>query len=84
MRVRITSADTALSGTLDDTAAARSCAALLPLAVELRGYASTEKITGLPRRPSPDGVPEVVRPGAGDLTTLTTTDRATGTIETDG
>jgi hypothetical protein len=57
-----------ITGTLDDSAAASDFAALLPLTLSMKDYASTEKISDLPRRLSTQGAPEGVDPSIGDIT----------------
>ncbi len=42
-------------------------ASLLPLSVTLTDYASTEKISDLPRRLATDGAPDGFDPSAGDI-----------------
>ncbi|MDH6168757.1 hypothetical protein M2282_003921 [Variovorax boronicumulans] len=68
MKIRITvDGDVVATGTLDDNASARDFAALLPLHLLLKDYASTEKIADLPRRLSMTGAPEACTPSAGDI-----------------
>ncbi len=55
------------SGTLENNATARDSASLLPLTVTLQDYASTKKISDLPRRLSTDGAPAGFDPSAGDI-----------------
>lgn len=52
---------------LDDTQASRDFVSLLPLKLELRDYAATEKIADLPRRLDTATAPEGYKPSAGDL-----------------
>lgn len=54
------------TATLDDTAAARDFAALLPLT--LKDYAVIERIADLPRKLSVTGAPAAHAPQAGELT----------------
>ncbi len=68
MRIRIIVDDTELAATLEDTAAARDFAALLPLDLTLEDYHGIEKVADLPRRLSTDGAPEGVDPEVGDIT----------------
>ncbi len=58
----------ALEATMEDHAAARDFLALLPLALTLRDYAGTEKISDLPTRVSTAGTPAGVDPDVGDIT----------------
>ncbi len=53
---------------LDDTAAARDFAKLLPLSLTLADYARIERIADLPKKLSTQGAPAGVTPSAGDLT----------------
>ena len=55
------------SATLDDNDSARDFAAMLPLNLPLKDYASTEKIAGLPRKLSTKGAPAAYTPNAGDV-----------------
>ena len=67
MKVEITIGGTALPATLEDNAAARDFASLLPLTVTLEDYAATEKISILPRKLSTQGTPAGYHPRAGDI-----------------
>ena len=67
MKIRIASPGTELEVTLEDTAAARDFASLLPLELEIEDHASTEKIAYLPRRLSLEGAPAGITPRAGDV-----------------
>ena len=67
MDIRIAIGDTSLRGTLDDTAAGRDFASLLPLTLTLTDFASTEKISDLPRELSTSGAPDGTAARAGDL-----------------
>jgi hypothetical protein len=58
----------AVLATLNDTAAARDFAALLPLSLTLTDYARIERIADLPRKLSIEGAPAGVAPDPGDLT----------------
>lgn len=68
MKIRIIIEGQALSATLDDSMAAKDFASLLPLDLTLSDYASTEKVSDLPRRLSTDGAPRSYKPSAGDIT----------------
>lgn len=57
----------ALTAELEDSAAARDFAALLPLELTLSDYNRTEKIADLPRRLSIEGAPGGIDPEAGDI-----------------
>mgnify|MGYP000383028757 CR=1 FL=1 len=56
-----------VTATLDDSAAARDFAALLPLSLTLEDYAVIERIAYLPRKLVTTGAPAGVTPKAGDL-----------------
>ena len=56
-----------LPATLNDSAAARDFAALLPLTITLKDYAATEKISDLPRRLSTSAAPAGTKPSSGDI-----------------
>lgn len=67
MKIRLISDDGVLTATLDDNAAARDLASLLPLSLTLRDHARTEKVSDLPRRLATSGAPVGVDPDVGDL-----------------
>jgi hypothetical protein len=67
MNLRIDVEGTKLSATLDDGEASRDFASLLPLALTLEDYASTEKIADLPRRLSTKGAPPGTDAAMGDV-----------------
>jgi hypothetical protein len=67
MRIRIDLDATPLTATLDDTEVARDFAALLPLSLTLEDYASTEKISDLPRKLSTTGAPAGTDASVGDI-----------------
>lgn len=68
MKIRIIIDGTELSATLEDNAAARDFAAMLPMDITLEDYHRTEKIYYLPSRLSTDGMPDGVDPDVGDIT----------------
>lgn len=68
MQIRITAGGQHFTARLDDSVASRDFAALLPLQLTLKDYASTEKIADLPRALSIDGAPAAIVPVTGDLT----------------
>jgi hypothetical protein len=68
MRIRMDVDGQAVLATLDDNAAARDFAALLPLSLTLTDYAKIERIADLPRKLSIEGAPAGVAPRAGDIT----------------
>src|SRR5574337_1015936 len=65
MQIRIKAGERTLTARLDDSATARDFAALLPIELTLKDYASTEKIADLPRRLSTEGAPPGVDPAVG-------------------
>lgn len=68
MNILLTVNGQMLPATLEDSAAARDFAALLPLTLDLDDYASTEKIAQLPRKLSTAGAPAGITPVIGDIT----------------
>lgn len=68
MKIRLVAGDRTFNATLEDSAAARDFAALLPLELTLRDYNRTEKIADLPRRLSTEGTPDGIDPEIGDIT----------------
>jgi len=68
MKVRLHVDGQVATATLDDTAAARDFAGLLPLSLTLTDYAGIERIAGLPRKLSVAGAPAGHAPRAGELT----------------
>ena len=67
MQIRIRAGEKTLTGRLENSIAARDFAALLPLTLTLKDYASTEKIADLPRQLSVEGAPAGVDPNVGDI-----------------
>jgi hypothetical protein len=57
----------AITGTLEDSRAARDFASLLPLRLTLTDYAATEKVSDLPRRLVTEGAPAGIDPEVGDI-----------------
>ncbi|MET8179813.1 cyclophilin-like fold protein [Streptomyces sp. NPDC005336] len=68
MKIQLTFDGTAHSATLNDSAAARDFFDQLPLELALRDFASSEKISDLPKKLSTDQAPEGTTATAGDLT----------------
>ncbi|WP_181792811.1 cyclophilin-like fold protein [Streptomyces sp. WELS2] len=68
MKIRLTTDTGTYDATLNDSAAARDLAALLPLTLTLTDYAGTEKISDLPKKLSTAGSPSGTAARAGDLT----------------
>lgn len=68
MKIRMTINGKVATASLDDTPAARDFASLLPLSITLTDYASTEKVSDLPKRLSQEGAPAGYEPSVGDIT----------------
>ncbi len=68
MKIRLTVNDKVVSATLADNASARDFLALLPLSLTLKDYASTEKISDLPKKLTTQGAPAGIDPDVGDIT----------------
>ncbi|WP_244543282.1 cyclophilin-like fold protein [Bosea sp. CRIB-10] len=68
MKIRISINGRVATATLDNTPTARDFAALLPLSVTLSDYASTEKVSDLPRKLTQQGAPPGYEPKTGDIT----------------
>lgn len=67
MHIRIRDGERTLTARLEDSAAARDFAAMLPVELTLKDYASTEKIADLPRQLSTEGAPAGADPVVGDI-----------------
>jgi hypothetical protein len=65
--IRIKIGNKTVSGTLRDTATAKDLISLLPLTINLEDYASTEKISDLPRKLTKEGAPSGADPSVGDI-----------------
>jgi hypothetical protein len=68
MKISIIHDGKTLTGTMLDNPTARDFASLLPLALTLTDYASTEKISDLPRKLNRDEAPDAIAPVVGDIT----------------
>lgn len=68
MNIRLTTDTGSFDAALNDSAAARDFAALLPLTLTLSDYVGTEKISDLPKKLSTTGAPSGTAARAGDLT----------------
>jgi hypothetical protein len=67
MKIRILAKGWQSTAELEDSAAARDFAALLPLELTLRDHHGTEKIADLPTRLSTHGAPDGIDPAIGDI-----------------
>jgi hypothetical protein len=67
MRIQLSTTETQLTAALHDSPTARDFASLLPLTLALQDYASTEKISDLPRQLTTDGAPPGADPTTGDI-----------------
>jgi hypothetical protein len=68
MKIRIDVDGTRMTATLDDNAASRDFASLLPLTLTLEDYNGTEKISDLPKKLSTKDAPDGIDPSVGDIT----------------
>lgn len=68
MKLLIALGASLLTAELEDSAAARDFAALLPLTLMLEDFAAAEKISDLPKRLSLDGAPSGTSASVGDIT----------------
>jgi hypothetical protein len=68
MKIRLVVENAVVEAILDDNAASRDFAAMLPLDVTLSDYHQTEKIADLPSTLSTDGAPDGIDPAIGDIT----------------
>ena len=68
MKINIRIGGRSILATLNGSKAAQDFASLLPLSITLQDYASTEKISDLPKRLSTDGAPPGFDPSVGDIT----------------
>jgi hypothetical protein len=67
MKIRMDVGGTVITATLVDNATSRDFVSLLPLALTLKDYAGTEKISDLPRKLSTEGAPPGSDPSIGDI-----------------
>jgi len=68
MNIRIVADGREINASLEDSAAARDFADLLPLELTLSDYHGIEKVADLPSRLSTDDAPEGIDPDVGDIT----------------
>ncbi|VXD05178.1 Cyclophilin (modular protein) [Pseudomonas sp. 8Z] len=66
--IRIIIGEAIITATLDDTPSSRDFIAQLPLNIDLKDYASTEKIAYLPHKLSTTNAPPGIDPQIGDIT----------------
>ncbi|MBY6006278.1 hypothetical protein KUV62_20305 [Salipiger bermudensis] len=66
--ITVTVGETTLRATLDDSAAGRDFASLLPLELSLSDYHGIEKVADLPRKLDTSGAPARYAAQAGDIT----------------
>jgi hypothetical protein len=67
VKIRIVGGETILIATLADNPSAKDFASLLPLTLELKDYADTEKVSDLPKKLSTVGAPAGSDPDVGDI-----------------
>lgn len=68
MKIRLRVDGKVLDATLSDNATSRDFYSLLPMTLTLDDYASTEKISYLPKKLSKEGAPAGCDPAVGDIT----------------
>ncbi len=68
MKIKLNVEGEIITATLADNETARDYAPLLPLTLTLKDYASTEKVSDLPRKLSTKGAPSGIDPSVGDIT----------------
>jgi hypothetical protein len=68
VKIKIKFEGKSIPATLNESKAAQDFASLLPLSLTLEDYASTEKISDLPKRLSTEGAPPGFDPSIGDIT----------------
>jgi hypothetical protein len=68
VKINLRIEDRVIPATLNGSKAAQDFASLLPLSLTLEDYASTEKISDLPKKLSTDGAPLGFDPSVGDIT----------------
>ncbi len=67
-KIKIVGQDTTLYATLQDTPTTRDFISLLPLDLELKDYAGTEKVSDLPKKLTTKNAPAGYDPSVGDIT----------------
>ncbi len=68
MKLRIKVGTEVLIATMLDTETSRDFVSMLPLALHMKDYSGTEKISDLPRKMSTKDAPEGYDPSVGDIT----------------
>jgi hypothetical protein len=66
--IRITAGEVVLTAALHDNEASHDFFSMLPLSLNLKDFAATEKVADLPKRLSTAGTPPGYKPSIGDLT----------------
>ncbi|MFG3532694.1 cyclophilin-like fold protein [Streptomyces sp. NPDC047917] len=67
MNIRLTTENGSFEATLNDSAAARDLATLLPLTLETEDFHQTERVAYPPRKLDTSGAPDASHPKTGDL-----------------
>jgi hypothetical protein len=68
VKIRIDVEGAAIMATLEDSRTVRDFVSLLPLTIMLEDYASTEKVSDLPRKLDTEDAPAGIDPSIGDIT----------------
>lgn len=68
MKIRISAGKTVLTATMLDNATSRDFISMLPMTLNLKDYAGTEKISDFPRMLTTQGAPPRHDPSVGDIT----------------
>lgn len=68
MKMRITSEDTVLTATMYENTTSQDFLSLLPLTLKMTDYASTEKVSDIPKKLSTQGAPAGCKGNIGDIT----------------
>lgn len=68
MKVHLEIEGKIITATLNNSAAAKDFAAMLPITLTLKDYSATEKVSDLPGKLSTTGAPAGIAPDVGDIT----------------
>lgn len=68
MKIKLIINNSEFTAAMNDNSSAKDFISLLPLTLKLEDYASTEKISNLPRKLSLKGAPPGIEPSVGDIT----------------